>query len=115
MDAFALTRQASACIVPEGKIGSYGHRTTPALFLGCVPVLTKELFSFNFFHEVRICIYTYICLCLCMCHIYMVICVYFFFSIGLFLGCMPVLTKELFSFNFFYEVRGYIFVYYQYV
>jgi len=52
IDSFALTRQASACVVPEGKIGSYGHRSTPALLLGCVPVLTKEMYSFNFFHEV---------------------------------------------------------------
>ena len=24
-----------------------------ALMMGCVPLLTKELYSFNFFHEVR--------------------------------------------------------------
>ncbi|KAL3917847.1 MAG: hypothetical protein SGPRY_006242 [Prymnesium sp.] len=37
------TRQASFCIVPEGKIGSYGHRMSTALQLGCIPVFTKEI------------------------------------------------------------------------
>jgi hypothetical protein len=40
------------CVVPEGKIGSYGHRSLMALRRGCVPLLTKERYSFNFFHEV---------------------------------------------------------------
>jgi len=52
VDAFALTRQASTCVVPEGKIGSYGHRAVPALLLGCVPVLTKERHSHGHFDEV---------------------------------------------------------------
>ena len=43
--------QASLCAVPEGKIGSYGHRATNALLLGCVPLVTKELFSYSIFHE----------------------------------------------------------------
>ena len=53
VDAFALTRQASTCVVPEGKIGSYGHRAVPALLLGCVPVLTKERHSHGHFDEAR--------------------------------------------------------------
>ena len=47
-----LERQASMCGVPEGKIGSYGHRALRAIMLGCVPVITKELVSHNFFDEV---------------------------------------------------------------
>ena len=44
VDPWPLTRQASLCAVPEGKIGSYGHRSTNSLMLGCVPLLTKELY-----------------------------------------------------------------------
>ena len=37
--------------MPEGKIGSYGHRMSAALQLGCVPIFTKELYSYPFFHH----------------------------------------------------------------
>ena len=47
-----LLRNASLCAVPEGKIGSYGHRALVALLLGCVPLITKEAYSYEFFHEV---------------------------------------------------------------
>jgi len=57
-------------------------RTTPALFLGCVPVLTKELFSFNFFHEVRICIYIYMSMSMYVLYIYILICIYLFILMG---------------------------------
>jgi hypothetical protein len=52
VDPMPHLRHASFCVVPEGKIGSYGHRSLMALMMGCVPLLTKELYSFNFFHEV---------------------------------------------------------------
>jgi len=52
IDPMDFLRHASFCIVPEGKIGSYGHRSLIALMMGCVPLITKERFSFNFFHEV---------------------------------------------------------------
>lgn len=52
VDPMPLLRHASMCVVPEGKIGSYGHRSLMALMMGCVPLLTKERYSFNFFHEV---------------------------------------------------------------
>ena len=52
VDSFKYTRDAEFCVVPEGKIGSYGHRSIIALMLGCVPVLSKELYSANFFDEV---------------------------------------------------------------
>lgn len=52
LDVYKYTRHASMCAVPEGKIGSYGHRSINSLMLGCVPLLTKERYSYNFFHEV---------------------------------------------------------------
>uniref|UniRef100_A0A7S4B586 Exostosin GT47 domain-containing protein n=1 Tax=Chrysotila carterae TaxID=13221 RepID=A0A7S4B586_CHRCT len=52
VDSFEYTRRASLCMVPEGKIGSYGHRTIMAIMQGCVPVVTKELHSHQFFDEV---------------------------------------------------------------
>ena len=51
LDPYPASRQASLCAVPEGKIGSYGHRSTNALMLGCVPLITKERFSYPLFHE----------------------------------------------------------------
>lgn len=51
VDPYPYERHASLCAVPEGKIGSYGHRATNALMLGCVPLVTKELFSFPILHE----------------------------------------------------------------
>ena len=51
VDANAVSRQASVCVVPEGKSGGYGHRATTAAMLGCVPLFTKERFSFPVFHE----------------------------------------------------------------
>jgi len=51
LDPYAVSRQASLCAVPEGKIGSYGHRSTNALMLGCVPLITKERSSYPLFHE----------------------------------------------------------------
>ena len=54
IDPMDFLRHASFCIVPEGKIGSYGHRSLIALMMGCVPLITKERFSFNFFHEVAL-------------------------------------------------------------
>ena len=53
VDPMPHLRHSSFCVVPEGKIGSYGHRSLMALMMGCVPLLTKELYSFNFFHEER--------------------------------------------------------------
>ena len=38
VDSFKYTRDAEFCVVPEGKIGSYGHRSIIALMLGCVPL-----------------------------------------------------------------------------
>lgn len=55
IDPMDFLRHASFCVVPEGKIGSYGHRSLIALMMGCVPLITKERFSFNFFHEVALC------------------------------------------------------------
>jgi len=52
VDPYPLTRHASLCAVPEGKIGSYGHRATNSLMLGCVPLITKERFSYEILHEV---------------------------------------------------------------
>jgi len=52
VDPYPYTRQASTCVVPEGKIGSYGHRATNSLMLGCVPLMTKELSSYGLLHEV---------------------------------------------------------------
>ena len=52
LDPYPVTRQSSLCVVPEGKIGSYGHRSTISLMLGCVPLTTKELYSYPLFHEV---------------------------------------------------------------
>ena len=43
IDANELTRHASVCAVPEGKIGSYGHRALMAIMLGCVPLITKAI------------------------------------------------------------------------
>lgn len=51
VDPYPYTRHASVCAVPEGKIGSYGHRATNALMLGCVPLVTKELYSYPILHE----------------------------------------------------------------
>ena len=34
VDANAVSRQASVCVVPEGKSGGYGHRATTAAMLG---------------------------------------------------------------------------------
>jgi len=51
VDALRRTRDASLCAVPEGKIGSYGHRAIIALLLGCVPLFTKESYSHHFFDE----------------------------------------------------------------
>ncbi|KAL1526918.1 hypothetical protein AB1Y20_015609 [Prymnesium parvum] len=51
VDPVRYTRQASFCIVPEGKIGSYGHRMIAAVQLGCVPIFTKERYSYPFFHH----------------------------------------------------------------
>lgn len=52
LDPYPASRSASYCAVPEGKIGSYGHRSTNSLMLGCVPLVTKELYSYPLFHEV---------------------------------------------------------------
>ena len=52
VDPYPAMRHSSLCAVPEGKIGSYGHRSTNALMLGCVPIFTKELYSYPMFHEV---------------------------------------------------------------
>jgi hypothetical protein len=52
LDPYPYMRHSSLCVVPEGKIGSYGHRSTNALMLGCVHLITKERFSFPMFHEV---------------------------------------------------------------
>jgi hypothetical protein len=41
VDPFPYTRHASVCAVPEGKIGSYGHRAINSIMLGCVPLITK--------------------------------------------------------------------------
>lgn len=51
VDGFGSMRRAEACVVPEGKCGSYGHRALLSLQLGCVPLRTKERFSYEFFHE----------------------------------------------------------------
>jgi len=78
---------------------------------GCMPVLTKELFSFNFFHEVRMHTYTCICICIRICVLYICVNMYLLRSTpALFLGCVPVLAKELFSFNLFHEVRVYTYI-----
>ena len=50
-DLHALARHASYCVVPEGKIGGYGHRAIAALMLGCVPLVTKERFSADLLEE----------------------------------------------------------------
>jgi hypothetical protein len=52
VDGMAYERNASLCAVPEGKLGSYGHRSIVAMMLGCVPLITKESYSHNFFDEV---------------------------------------------------------------
>ena len=52
VDSAEVTRHASTCAVPEGKIGSYGHRSISSIMLGCVPVFTKERYSYPFFHQV---------------------------------------------------------------
>ena len=39
--------RASMCVVPEGKAGSYGHRALMAVQLGCIPLITKERFSYE--------------------------------------------------------------------
>ena len=51
MDYTAFALRADACVVPEGKAGSYGHRALLAVLLGCVPLVTKERYSYEFFHE----------------------------------------------------------------
>ena len=50
-DLVSAGRHASFCVVPEGKIGGYGHRAIGALLLGCVPLVTKEAFSANILEE----------------------------------------------------------------
>ena len=44
-------RDASFCIVPEGKAGGYGHRAISYIMLGCVPIYSKERFSRDIFDE----------------------------------------------------------------
>ncbi|KAL1496641.1 hypothetical protein AB1Y20_014244 [Prymnesium parvum] len=51
VDSVGFAARAEMCVVPEGKAGSYGHRALAAVQLGCVPLFTKERFSFDFFHE----------------------------------------------------------------
>ena len=51
IDLVSAARQASYCLVPEGKAGGYGHRAIAYLMLGCVPILTKERFSDDLFGE----------------------------------------------------------------
>jgi len=50
-DLHAAAREANFCIVPEGKIGGYGHRAIAALMLGCVPIVSKERFSSDLLAE----------------------------------------------------------------
>ena len=51
IDLISAARQATYCLVPEGKAGGYGHRAIAYLMLGCVPIFSKERFSSAFFHE----------------------------------------------------------------
>ena len=51
MDYTQYALRADTCVVPEGKAGSYGHRALLAVLLGCVPLITKERYSYEFFHE----------------------------------------------------------------
>jgi len=51
VDYIAHARRAEMCVVPEGKAGSYGHRALLSVLLGCVPLVTKEAYSYEFFHE----------------------------------------------------------------
>lgn len=50
-DLIETAKDASYCVVPEGKIGGYGHRAIGALLLGCVPLITKERFSADLLEE----------------------------------------------------------------
>ena len=49
IDLLEIARHATYCLVPEGKAGGYGHRAIAYLMLGCVPIFTKERFSYAFF------------------------------------------------------------------
>ena len=51
IDLTERARQASLCVVPDGKAGGYGHRAIQLLMLGCVPLYSKERFSRPLFEE----------------------------------------------------------------
>ena len=51
IDLTERARQASFCVVPDGKAGGYGHRAIQLLMLGCVPLYSKERFSRPLFEE----------------------------------------------------------------
>ena len=51
VDLLGRSRHADFCVVPDGKIGGYGHRAIAAIMLGCVPVLSKELYSHELLDE----------------------------------------------------------------
>lgn len=51
IDLMRRARNASFCIVPEGKAGGYGHRAIALLMLGCIPIYSKERFSHALFDE----------------------------------------------------------------
>ena len=43
VDPMEFLRHSSYCVVPEGKIGSYGHRSLVALMMGCAPRPPRRL------------------------------------------------------------------------
>ena len=51
IDLLTAARQATYCVVPEGKAGGYGHRAIAYIMLGCVPIFSKEAYSRPFFAE----------------------------------------------------------------